>query len=82
MCVGLLAAITGWEPTLGNGCPLRGAATLRDLVHPWSSFPKEMETRAGHCCHPELGLGLSCFQLVLGLWAVIAMDYVSELVLG
>lgn len=38
-----------------------------------------METRSGRHCQQESGLGLPRAQLVLGLWAVIVMDYVSGL---
>lgn len=81
--VGGFAGSSNWLGAhAGEWVPLRGAAMLWDLVHPWSSFSKGMETGGGHCCQPEPGLGLSCLQVVLGLWAVIAMDYVSELALG
>lgn len=41
----------------GEWVPLRGAATLRDLVHPWSSFPKGMETGGAIAANLSLALG-------------------------
>lgn len=60
-----------------KGCSYGPRPSLEQL-HPRVGA-EGMEAGGDRRCRADPRLGLSCCRLVLGLWAVIVMDYVSGL---